>query len=255
LKVKKTLCFLLLILLFVQCDKVNQAKLEVLAKAVNMATPIQIDETTRMDSCVALSGYVLRYYYTILGIEDLDQFSVPVFDLYQQRELIASLRKENDREILELLKNGLTLDYTYYCNGRELATISITETDYFENDDLSIDSIAFKKIEKITSIMKPEFPQILDTGTEIMEDIRAIYPRTVEVNVVEVEFRKTNDFDSLSFKKQKMDEYFASLDENLYSTFLGGNANIVYRYVFRDRDAKYLATVESTIKDYKQQIP
>ena len=247
---KKIFCVLLILilLLFVQCEKVGQKKLQELAEAVNKTAPHQIDETTTLDSCTVLPDGVLKYHYT-LDIDDFSNFSVPVFELYQQRDLINAL-KQGDESVQDILASGVTLRYAYYHNQKEFVAIDIANDDFWASDDLAVDSVAFKKIERITSMMKDDFPQ--ETQTGIMEGVETIFPRTLEMNVVETELSKTNDFDSLIFKQQRMDEYFGSLDGNLYSSFLGGNANIVYRYVFCDQEGNYLATIESTIKEYKE---
>lgn len=247
---KKLLFFSLLIFLFTQCGDSKQAQLEAAAKVINLATPQRVDEMTVLDSCTALPGNILKYHYT-MEMEDIDQLSVPIFELYQKRELINGM-KQGNKDVQKLLDTGVTLVFAYYNKGKELVAIEVTEADYKGDDNVKNDSTAFKLINKVKTVVEGDFPQEMETG--MLVDIKTIYPRTVEMYVIDSEFVNDNKFDSLKFKQLRMDEYFGTLDQNMFSNFLGQDANITYRYIFKDEKDKYLTTIESTIEDYKASV-
>lgn len=245
---KKLLFFSLLIFLFTQCGDSKQAQLEAAAKVINLSTPQRVDEITVLDSCTALPGRILKYHYS-MEMEGLDGLSVPIFELYQKRELVNGMKGGN-KDVQKLLDTGVTLIFAYYNEGEEFVTIEVTEADYRGDDNVKNDSTAFKLINKVRTVVADDFPQEMETG--MLVDIKAIYPRTLEMNVIDSEFVNDNKFDSLKFKQLRMDEYFGTLDQNMFSDFLGQDANITYRYIFKDENDKYLTTIESTIEDYKQ---
>ena len=244
---KKIFFASLILLLFTQCNKVIQVQLEAAAEAVNAMGPQQIDEITRLDSCTTKPN-ALIYHYTLELGEDADQLSVPIFELYQEKELLTSL-KGGDKNVQKLLDTGVDLVFTYYDKGEAFASIKINKSDINQANDLKNDSTVYKKMVRLTSILEEDFPQTMLTGSLL--DITTIYPRTLEMNVEESVYTASAQFDSVSFKNERMDEYFESLKENLFSDYLGGNANIVYRYIFKDKDGNYLTTIESTIKEYE----
>lgn len=243
---KKLLFVPLLLLVFVQCG--NQSQLEILAKAVNLTLPQQLDEVTVLDSCTVIDGKILKYHCT-LNFENFENLSAPIFKLYQKKEVIAGLRGLDQKDLKKIYEIGSIIEYGYYHDKKEFVSIQISKDDYQNYGNLKSDDAVFSMLQETIQVLKETLPEHQDTGT--LTDGKVEYPRTVIFEIQDLEYEQGSGFDSLEFKKIRMDEYFEFLDQNLLSDLIGVDANLNYRYVFRDANDNYLATVESTIADYK----
>lgn len=242
--------WLLILLLFTQCN-LKQKRIEEAAEAINKITPRQVGEITRLDSCTTLPS-TLIYHYTLSLGDKYTLTSIPLFTLFQEKQLNENLKSENvtgNVDMRKFAKDNIDLVFNYYVEGELISSILVNNNKlkYF---DLSIDSSVYKQIERVTELLLPDFPQELETGTLL--DIKTVFPRTLEMNVRDDQYIASVEFDSISFKKERMDDYFEVSKNNLYSDYLGSNVleNITYRYIFQDKDGNYLTTIESTIKDY-----
>lgn len=243
---KKLLCLVpVFFFLFCQCE--TQSKLELIAKGVNLKVPVQMDEITTLDSCTAEIGEVLKYHYT-MKMDGLEELSIPIFKLYQKKELIKGLQS-NEKDVLKMYEVASTIEYAYYHDKKEFVSIQISKDDYLGYGNIEEDDAVYRVLEEVVAVMSEVLPESYETGTLL--EIKAVYPRTFVSEVQDSEYIKDNKFDSLEFKKIRMDEHFGALDQNLLSDLIGVDANLNYRYVFRDANDNYLATVESTIADYK----
>jgi maltose-binding protein MalE len=125
-----------LMLSFVSCASNQTSKksdeidplLAFTASEVNRTLPMEVDEYTRADACVALPNNTLRYVYT------LTQWVKEDMDMSLLKEAITPILKQNFNNIAEIQQfrdMKATLEFQYFdANGEEAFLISLPYTEY-----------------------------------------------------------------------------------------------------------------------------
>lgn len=95
---------------------------------VNMLTPIEVDEITRLDSASYQLPATLRYHYT-LSIDSLSVAERADMEEYMRATLPDRIREEKGSEALGRL--GVELQYCYFNpSGKLLLELTVAPTEY-----------------------------------------------------------------------------------------------------------------------------
>lgn len=125
--------FLLLSLAFVECsgDKQVDKELKVYAAEINKDCPITYDQYTRLDSCEALSGKILKYNYTV----DFEKLNITEDELESKMKpyLLGGVKIAS--EMKGLRDREVTFSYSYRGkDGNLIREFKITPDDYKSNN-------------------------------------------------------------------------------------------------------------------------
>lgn len=236
-------------LFFVQCsgDKVNFI-LKQIATEENKVAPIELDEVTTFDSCQALPNKTLRYNYTLASEQSFQKEEIPMFALFQKKQLISDI-EQNPSTYKTLIDLNTIIQYAYFDKrGNEIAIITVTPEMYNSKPDRQSDEYVYNGIKEIVEAYTPQLPQIDER--ENFTEIKVSYPKTVVYNLERINFMKPSSFDSIAYKAEEKVTRIKNIKNNLFTEQFP-DANISYHYIFYDQNRQYLCTLDISPEDYK----
>ena len=114
-------------LLFTRCNKSVDARLKELAEETNEMCPRMLDQWTRLDSCVAQSGFAMRYYHSIVG--ELIVTDTTLFKSKLEPQIISAMKTNPDVKFYK--DNDITMEYQYNdTEGKYIFSMIITPGNY-----------------------------------------------------------------------------------------------------------------------------
>ena len=114
--------------------KLDDSKLEEIAREANEQFPYMLDDETRADEVKALPGKKLAYYYSLVNFDmDEDDFDIDYLIEVIEEEVIPMTIDEikANSDIKSLRDNKVTFVFVYRdMYGREMASFELTHEDY-----------------------------------------------------------------------------------------------------------------------------
>lgn len=233
---------------FMQCSGNNaDSILKKAADEINKSCPIKIDEVTTLDSCQILPNRTFRYNYTMVFDEG---FASQEKSTLEQRSKKPNYVQQNPTLLKELIKIQTTFQHAYYnADGKEFAVVTFTPEQYNRKPDMQSDEYVYNEIKDIAKAFSANLPLEYTKGMEITR-INTSYPRTVIYDVQNETIEKSDLFDSIQFKEQRILPLTQALRKNVFTTLLK-DVNILYRCRYFDKNKEYLCTIEIFFEDFE----
>jgi hypothetical protein len=102
------------------------------ASEINKSCPIMVDQNTRLDNTVALSGNTLQYNYTLVSWIK-DSIDIAAFNDYMFPMILNNIKTNPDLKVCRDKKTTMTYSYKDM-NGEFISKISITADQYLDED-------------------------------------------------------------------------------------------------------------------------
>lgn len=241
-------CVVVIAMFGVGCSNDQKADkvLRVASEEINKQAPLFVDDITRVDSSAVLPGKRLRYYYTIF---DVLESELPLLKEFMKRNTLEMVRSSDDMKGLKDL--DITLEY-YYKNekGTPLFDIVLTPSDYNVSPDMSSDEYVYGELKELVAAKSKQLPIVFDDSVSLIK-IEVEKPRTVVHTVVCSTFIPTESFDSIQFKDFRKGFMVDESRENVFTTLLP-EAGVIYKYIYKGKDDKYLCTLVITPDEYRK---
>lgn len=229
---------------------VNEKKdkeLEQIVKEVNKQLPQKISFITTWENCESLPGKILKYNYVVdADIADIDttQFKGVLTD-----NLLYSIK--NNKQIESLKKKRITFLHSYKTKeGKFICEIRLAPGD---NKTSNIEEILpnkeiYKILQRNISILNLSEGKYIEEGL-IFKGADIIYPKSLIHSYMLSEI-DGNTIDTILFQSEMKPVIVEEL-KTKPSEILVRNNNVSVRYIYFDKDDKYICSVNISPEDYK----
>lgn len=252
----------ILILLFVflfacKSDDKLQTELQKIAKSINQECPIQYDAVTRLDHCEAFPNRVLKYSYTLLFTPN--KVDTSSFREKTQKTLLYNI--QTTPTVRYLKDNNVTFIYSYKdAKGDKWAEITITPEEYNKPavkpeplvaQDILEGSGNNSLLEQMVAEVNKMIPITFEENNVTLAKCQALSEQQIIEYTYKLNTESIATFDSIQHKKNvyanllNLVEVYSDID-------LMFSKGISIKYIYLDKDGKYLYTFNMSPEEYKR---
>lgn len=230
-----------------------QKEIEKTVTEINSSCPIQVDQTIRLENCVAMSGLALQYNYTFLFI-DATKIDRTEFEL-QMRDYILYNTQINEKT-KKLREIGTT--FIYKCSdekGNCMGELTITPEDYDSpvrkpvvlDPSFLTDDNLHNVLQSMVDQIRTQLPLFTEESGISMIDCRT-YDKTLEYTCKLLNEDSTR-FDTIYFKTTGVPAAVQSLKDNTEMRAFA-EKGVYISNIYLDKYGKYLCTITISPEEY-----
>lgn len=231
-----------------------QEEIEKTVSDINKHCPIQIDQTTRLDSCESLPNNTFRFDFTFLFI---DATKIDAVEFRTQMRDILLYNIQSNPQMALLKENHAT--FIYDCvdeNKNSLGVLTITPTDYskpakkpgiFDPTTITSDNLQIV-LQDMVKKTKKQLPLFTEESGISMIDC-STYNKTLEYTCKLLNEDVTR-FDSIYFKTTAVPAAVQSLKDNPDMKYFA-EQGVSIRNIYLDKYNKFLCSIDISPEDYR----
>ena len=242
--------FIFITLLFISCDRGKSAILKATAEEVQKMCPMEIDHVTTLNSCEYIPEKILKYTYTIDLNDEVDLNSYQkIMGEQVVRQMVETMAQDKSKP-LQMLSPTFVHCYKNKA-GEVLYEITVTPEMYNNpvESKLKTDDEVYSDLEAAAKVLLPtSSPVEIEEGI-LLVSVKPIRPRTIEYTYQMIDI-SISDMDMDIFKNTLEPALKEGVKNDPSDQLLKDN-NVVFRFIYNDKNNAHMCTVEVTPEDYK----